>query len=464
MDQSFVIQISDIVVGEEPNVSARDALLKWARKSTSKYPGVRVTDFTSSWRDGLAFNAIIHRNRPDLVDWRNVKNVDTHEIDEKSIINYISSLHEVFPEPPRLHHLYDSESQQRSGDRLHPLDSLLHSKVLTFLATLSFPIVEERTVTKQTRTILETRLVYINTHFRSLQECIDWCNNKLKQLQEAEYGSDLPSVQGLLDQHQRGHKIIDQFHTKVEHCINAKSNFHGDELSLYFQHLNTLQKVYAELVTFSNKRLSDLETLQDFLQSATNQLVWLNEKEEIELNRDWSDKDLNIPSIRQCYELAFGSGIESLMSELEKREIQDCGEALILQGHLASKCTEAYISALKTHWTWLLQLTLCLETHLKHATYYHQFYADVKEAEHWLNKRDELLNSVFSQSEFSLDEGERLLKGMQDLREELNNFSEVIGTLEDRSRQVVPLKQRRLPITRPIPVNAICSFKQNGVC
>ncbi|CAI6363085.1 unnamed protein product [Macrosiphum euphorbiae] len=156
------------------------------------------------------------------------------------------------------------------------------------------------------------------------------------------------------------------------------------------------------------------------------------------------------------------------MSELEKREIQlssvqDRGEALILQGHLASKCIEAYISALQTQWTWLLQLTLCLETHLKHATYYHQFYTDVKEAEHWLNKRDELLNSVFSQSEFSLDDGERLLKGMQDLREELNNFSEVIGTLEDRSRQVVPLKQRRLPITRPIPVNAICSFKQNGI-
>lgn len=157
------------------------------------------------------------------------------------------------------------------------------------------------------------------------------------------------------------------------------------------------------------------------------------------------------------------------MSELEKREIQlssvqDRGEALILQGHLASKCIEAYISALQTQWTWLLQLTLCLETHLKHATYYHQFYADIKEAEHWLNKRDELLNSVYSQSEFSLDDGERLLKGMQDLREELNNFSEVIGTLEERSRQVVPLKQRRLPVTRPIPVNAICNFKQNGVC
>lgn len=58
-----LLQISDIVVGQEPNVSARDALLRWARRSTAKYPGVQVRDFTSSWRDGLAFNAIIHRNR-----------------------------------------------------------------------------------------------------------------------------------------------------------------------------------------------------------------------------------------------------------------------------------------------------------------------------------------------------------------------------------------------------------------
>lgn len=39
--------------------------------------------------------------------------VDTAEPDEKSLITYISSLYDVFPEPPSFHPLYDIDSQRR---------------------------------------------------------------------------------------------------------------------------------------------------------------------------------------------------------------------------------------------------------------------------------------------------------------------------------------------------------------
>jgi hypothetical protein len=44
------------------------------------------------------------------------------------------------------------------------------------------------------------------------------------------------------------------------------------------------------------------------------------------------------------------------------------------------------MAAMQTQWAWLLQLTLCLETHLKHASTYHQFFREVREAEEWITK------------------------------------------------------------------------------
>lgn len=192
---------------------------------------------------------------------------------------------------------------QKLHQRWVGLRSLLHKLLVQPLSAVSFPV-EERIVTKHRTTVHETRLVDTNPHFRALHDCIDWCKNKLKQLQEADYGSDLPSVQTELDIHQRENNNIQQFkHTKLDKCVHAKSNFHGEELSLYNQHLGALQKLYADLLAVSNKRAADLETLHDFIQSATGELVWLNTKEETEVTRDWSDKNLNISSIEHYYEV-----------------------------------------------------------------------------------------------------------------------------------------------------------------
>lgn len=43
--------------------SAKDALLYWCQKVTRPYENIRIDNFTTSWKDGLAFNAIIHSFR-----------------------------------------------------------------------------------------------------------------------------------------------------------------------------------------------------------------------------------------------------------------------------------------------------------------------------------------------------------------------------------------------------------------
>uniref|UniRef100_A0A8C9HTB8 EH domain binding protein 1 like 1 n=1 Tax=Piliocolobus tephrosceles TaxID=591936 RepID=A0A8C9HTB8_9PRIM len=50
-------------------VSSSQSLLEWCQAVTAGYRGVRITNFTTSWRNGLAFCAILHRFYPDKIDY-----------------------------------------------------------------------------------------------------------------------------------------------------------------------------------------------------------------------------------------------------------------------------------------------------------------------------------------------------------------------------------------------------------
>ncbi|CAB1316083.1 unnamed protein product [Coregonus sp. 'balchen'] len=112
-------QIQDISVETEDNKekkSAKEALLLWCQMKTAGYPNVNVHNFTTSWRDGLAFNAIVHKhslkrsnahynlqnafntaeNKLGLTKLLDPEDVNVDQPDEKSIITYVATYYHYF--------------------------------------------------------------------------------------------------------------------------------------------------------------------------------------------------------------------------------------------------------------------------------------------------------------------------------------------------------------------------------
>ncbi|KAF6719157.1 EH domain-binding protein 1-like protein 1 [Oryzias melastigma] len=61
----------------EDLVTSSQSLLQWCQSVTSGYRGVKVTNFSTSWRNGLAFCAILHHFHPDKIAF---DQLDSHDI------------------------------------------------------------------------------------------------------------------------------------------------------------------------------------------------------------------------------------------------------------------------------------------------------------------------------------------------------------------------------------------------
>uniref|UniRef100_A0A8C2CNS1 Dystrophin n=1 Tax=Cyprinus carpio TaxID=7962 RepID=A0A8C2CNS1_CYPCA len=139
-------QVKDVmkdVMADLQQTNSEKILLSWVRQSTKNYKDLNVVNFSSSWADGFAFNALIHSHRPELFNWNVVEQQDnaierldhafkvaekslgidrlldpedvaTAHPDKKSIIMYVTSLFQVLPHGVSMEAIQEVETLPRA--------------------------------------------------------------------------------------------------------------------------------------------------------------------------------------------------------------------------------------------------------------------------------------------------------------------------------------------------------------
>lgn len=265
--QGIEVEIDDDVESESKDKrSAKEALLLWCRRRIRDYRGADVSDFSSSWRNGMAFNALIHSARPDLLDYDSLdpddsiynlnhafelaskylgisKLLDAEDIyvdrpDEKSILTYVSSFYHTYAK---------MKNEQVGGKRI--------GKIMGYIMSVD-----------QMK----------NAYEYQTSELLNWINNKIIELNDYSFPNSLDGMKALT------------MRFKNEYMKMQKPPKHKQKSTLDFQFLNINMKLtvqgLAKYEPPEGKRLVDLEEAWSRLEYAEHQrdLALRDESERLE--------------------------------------------------------------------------------------------------------------------------------------------------------------------------------------
>ncbi|KAM5285411.1 dystonin isoform 5-T5 [Hipposideros larvatus] len=308
--------------------------------------------------------------------------------------------------------------------------------------------------------LLDQNLTEEEINMKFVQDLLSWVDEMQVQLDRTEWGSDLSSVESHLENHKNVHRAIEEFESSLKEAKISEIQMTAPLKLTYAEKLHRLESQYAKLLNTSRNQERHLDTLHNFVSRATNELIWLNEKEEEEVAYDWSERNTNIARKKDYH--------AELMRELEQKEeniksVQEIAEQLLLENHPARLTIEAYRAAMQTQWSWILQLCQCVEQHAKENAAYFEFFNDAKEATDYLrNLKDAIQRKYSCDRSSSIHKLEDLVQESMEEKEELLQYKSTVASLMGRAKTVIQLKPRNpeCPLKTSIPIKAICDYRQ----
>ncbi|XP_053567811.1 utrophin isoform X2 [Bombina bombina] len=464
-------QVKDVmkaIMKDLQQTNSEKILLSWVRQSTRPYSEVNVLNFTTSWADGLAFNALLHRHKSDLFSWEKIMKLpplerldhafnfakkhlgierllDAEDVavqlpDKKSILMYLTSLFEVLPHQVTLEDINEVETLPRRYKDV--CEEMVFSKQQTSDEQYGYSGPETpSTVTEAEMDLdsyqvaLEDVLTWLLLAEDTFHEQDDISNDveDVKQqfaTHEAfmmELTAHQSSVGNVL---QAGSQLIAQGDLSVEeeseiqeqmtllnsrweelriHCMDRQTKLHEVLMELQKKQLDQLSDWLT--VTEERIRKMDMTSFEDF-ESFKKQIV-----EHKKLQSDLETEQVKVNSLTHMVVIVDENSSEGATVALET-QLQQLGE------RWAAVCRWT-----EEHWSKLQEIQILWQQLLEEQCLFKA----------WLNEKEESLRKVQRSNFKDQSELSASVRRLASLKEELGMKRQTLDQLHEVAQDVVQL-------------------------
>ncbi|XP_055003083.1 alpha-actinin-2 isoform X2 [Sorex araneus] len=318
--------IQDISVEE---TSAKEGLLLWCQRKTAPYRNVNIQNFHTSWKDGLGLCALIHRHRPDLIDYSKL-----NKDDPVGNINLAMEIAEKHLDIPKMLDAEDLVYTARPDERaiMTYVSCYYHAFAGAQKAeTAANRICKVLAVNQENERLMEE-------YERLASELLEWIRRTIPWLENRTPEKTMQAMQKKLEDfrdYRRKHKP-----PKVQEKCQLEINFNTLQTKLRisnrpafmpsegkmvsdiagaWQRLEQAEKGYEEWLLNEIRRLERLEHLAEkFRQKASTHETWAYGKEQILLQKDYESASLTeVRALLRKHE-AFESDLAAHQDRVEQ--------------------------------------------------------------------------------------------------------------------------------------------------
>ncbi|XP_008571636.1 PREDICTED: alpha-actinin-2 isoform X4 [Galeopterus variegatus] len=318
--------IQDISVEE---TSAKEGLLLWCQRKTAPYRNVNIQNFHTSWKDGLGLCALIHRHRPDLIDYSKL-----NKDDPIGNINLAMEIAEKHLDIPKMLDAEDLVDTARPDERaiMTYVSCYYHAFAGAQKAeTAANRICKVLAVNQENERLMEE-------YERLASELLEWIRRTIPWLENRTPEKTMQAMQKKLEDfrdYRRKHKP-----PKVQEKCQLEINFNTLQTKLRisnrpafmpsegkmvsdiagaWQRLEQAEKGYEEWLLNEIRRLERVEHLAEkFRQKASTHETWAYGKEQILLQKDYESASLTeVRALLRKHE-AFESDLAAHQDRVEQ--------------------------------------------------------------------------------------------------------------------------------------------------